>query len=286
MVDSACRATSDQTISRYSRSATRQPRRAEQRHFRPAPRAFALDGARPQICDGEAAVVVVGVERAEFLLRLGLHPRAPLAELVGELRAVARDELQLHLVEQHGDGVEVARDRLGPDAHRLQRDRPASGEGVEDNGRAARVAAKGLVGGLHQRAGGGEVHAVGAVVPVGEVADELQQRVPQVLGVVPVPALAAHRVTKRLEFALRRVAKRGRAQRVGGVGPERGEDDRATRGQRPTRPPQVQRGDVPVAEGLLPAGVVGDDADREVDLDEALAGGCHGSLGMRSGEIW
>src|SRR5207247_9836759 len=54
------------------------------------------------------------------------------------------------------------------------------------------------------------------------------------------------------------------------IGPKGRADDRPTRRQRPPRPPDVQRGDVPVADRLLPPRVRGDAGDGEFDFDEAF----------------
>ncbi len=52
-----------------------------------------------------------------------------------------------------------------------------------------------------------------------------------------------------------------------------------TRGQRSPRPPDVQRGDMAVADRLLPPRVRRDAPDREIDFDEAfgVGGGHHAS---------
>ena len=47
-----------------------------------------------------------------------------------------------------------------------------------------------------------------------------------------------------------------------------GEDDRTCRGQRPPRPPEVQRGGVPVAYGLLPGRGLVDRLERQSDFDQ------------------
>ena len=63
------------------------------------------------------------------------------------------------------------------------------------------------------------------------------------------------------------------------VGPEGGTDHGPAGGQRPSRPPDVEGGDVAVADGLLPAGVGADALDGQIDFDEALGVGGHGGSG-------
>ncbi len=82
-----------------------------------------------------------------------------------------------------------------------------------------------------------------------------------------------------------RIAECLRAPLVGRVGPQRRTDHRAARGQRPSRPPDVQRADVPVAPagGLPPLRVRRDASDGQVNFDEtfgsvghdAFDGSCH-----------
>ncbi|NYG37980.1 hypothetical protein BJY28_002449 [Janibacter alkaliphilus] len=64
--------------------------------------------------------------RHEPVAQVRVHWRLP-AEL--------RRDLDERLVDEHGDGVEVARMRLETEALRLERDRAATGEGVEDRRR-------------------------------------------------------------------------------------------------------------------------------------------------------
>ena len=54
------------------------------------------------------------------------------------------------------------------------------------------------------------------------------------------------------------------------IGPERGADNRSTRGQRPPRPPDVERGDMPMPNRLLPPRVRRDSGDRQIDFDQAF----------------
>lgn len=57
---------------------------------------------------------------------------------------------------------------------------------------------------------------------------------------------------------------------VGGGRPQRSAENGAAGGQRPPRPPDVQRRDVPVADRFLPPGVGADAPDGQVDFDQAL----------------
>jgi hypothetical protein len=54
------------------------------------------------------------------------------------------------------------------------------------------------------------------------------------------------------------------------VGPESGTDHCPAGGQRASGPPDVEGGDVAVADRLLPAGVGADALDGQIDFDEAL----------------
>ena len=65
----------------------------------------------------------------------------------------------------------------------------------------------------------------------------------------------------------RRIAERLRAVRVGRVRPQRRTDHRPARRQRPSRPPDVQRRDVPMPDRLLPPRVGRDPGDGQVNLN-------------------
>jgi len=54
-----------------------------------------------------------------------------------------------------------------------------------------------------------------------------------------------------------------------------GQSSWAGSGQRAARPPDVQRGDVTMADGLLPASVGADLLYGQIDFDEALGVGGH-----------
>lgn len=141
------------------------------------------------------------------------------------------------------------------------------------------------MGGLGERAAGLQVAGVGRVVPVGEVGDEVEEGEADVFEVIEVggvlagmldtrQALRAGEVAVMVGPGLHLVAGEGaegrRAERVGGVGPERGADDGATGGEGAARPPDVKGGDVAVADALLAAGMGRDAADGQVYLDQAF----------------
>lgn len=152
-----------------------QPERADQWDFRAAAGAFALDGARPEVGDGRRAVGVRRVELGQFLLRFVLDPVTPCADLIGEALTVLRDVFEHDLVEQDGDGIEVARKGIRAHAQGFERDGAAAGERVDDERPGTGRAAQRLVPGLGERAAGVEIFADGRVVPIGEVRDEVEQ---------------------------------------------------------------------------------------------------------------
>ena len=152
-----------------------QPERADERDFRAAAGAFALDGARPEVGDGRRAVGVFGVELGQFLLGLLLDPLAPFADFIGEALAVLGDVFEDDLVEQDGHGVEVAGKGVRAHAQGFERDGAAAGKRVHDQRAGAGRAAQRLVRGLGERAAGVQVFLDGGVVPVGEVGDEIEE---------------------------------------------------------------------------------------------------------------
>ncbi len=66
------------------------------------------------------------------------------------------------------------------------------------------------------------------------------------------------------------IAKAGRAKFVSRVWPKRGANHRSASRQRPPRPPNVQRGNMPVANRLLAPRVGGNALDRKTDFNESL----------------
>ena len=142
------------------------------------------------------------------------------------------------------------------------------------------------MGNLRQQTTGGKVGAVGRVVPVGEIRDEVEQGAAQFLKVIEQRRVLACAVEPVLTFrgkqdlpfvrrpflhgAPRGVEKFNRASRVGWIGPEGREDHRPTGGKRAARPPDVQGRDVPVTDAFLAPCMRRDAFDREVDFDEAF----------------
>jgi len=68
-------------------------------------------------------------------------------------------------------------------------------------------------------------------------------------------------------------AEGGGALLVRRVGPQRSANHRPARRQWPPRPPDVQRRDVAVADGLFPPRMGGDALDGQVHFDEAFGVG-------------
>ena len=208
--------------------------------------------------------------------RLLAHPLAVAAHVLGQAvgagpgpRAVvgvredgraageARRDLDESLVDEDGDGVEVRGVRLEPEPLGLQRDRSATGEGVEDGGRVVPRRAPDLLADLAEKM------LVVDIVPVHHPRDEGEE----------APPLGFHsRPGHRLRVALAGGA--GRLQEVPvarrRVVDQLGKEDRARRGQGAARPPQVQGGRVPLADGLLPARLPVDLLQGQCDLDELL----------------
>ena len=80
------------------------------------------------------------------------------------------------------------------------------------------------------------------------------------------------------------IAKLLRAKRIGRVGPERRADHRPARRQRPPRPPDVQRRDMPMPNRLLPPRMGGDSGDGQIDFDQAFGVGHEVRGGKENGE--
>jgi hypothetical protein len=68
----------------------------------------------------------------------------------------------------------------------------------------------------------------------------------------------------------RRCTERRRAVFIRRVRPQRRTNHRPARCQRSPRPPDVQRGNMPVPDGFLAPRVRGDALDRQVNFDEAF----------------
>ena len=175
----------------------------------------------------------------------------------GELRR----DLDHRLVDQHRHRVQVAGVALQPEPLRLQRQRPAAGEGVVEGGQL--VAVEQLLGArMVGVLGAGAPPAlpdlvarllqhrlVGGVLPQHQVLDDAEE--PLALLLLRLLGREEVRVRRRVVHHLR-------------------EDHRPRRRQRPPRPPQVQRARVPVADRLLPRRRLVDRLQRQGDFDELL----------------
>ena len=230
------------------------------------------------------------VEMADAPLRLIADPRPVVAHILGEPRRalpVLRGErgfpgLRIHrrtpgelrrdldhrLVDEHRHRVEVARVGLQAEPLRLERDRPASGERVVERRQPRRVEEfrrarmVGIV-----RAGPPPTDAdlfprpldqllVRRVLPLHQFPQDPEQ--PLALPVLLLPGREQFRPGRRVVHQLR-------------------EQYRPRRGQRPPRPPQVQRAGMPVADGLLPRRRLVDGIEGQGHLDE-FADGLHGLI--------
>jgi len=175
--------------------------------------------------------------------------------------------------QQHRYRVEVGGERIRTDPQRLKGDRTAAGEGVHHERPGARLAAEGNVGGPGQGPGGREVALVGGVVPVRKVGDEVQERPPEHREVGEIVVGRIKRIPEPVHLLRGGDDELLRAERVGRVRPERRAEHRPAGGERPARPPDVERGDVAVADGFLAPGMFGYLFYWKVDFDESFGVG-------------
>ena len=268
-----CAPIHDRLERELARARVCQPPLAHQRHLGATRGVGAAHRARPQVTDDGPFAGGVGVQVADLLARPLQHPLAPLAHvrsqriapglfgqrqaeghllrllLAGQaqlLRSVGagrRHPLRLAVLlgideraqlDQVRDGVQLDGVGLAAQAQRLQPGRAAAHERVEQPRRPVGERAADQLAGLLDGLGVAVLH----LVPVHDDLDQLFQL-----------------------FALGVVLGRGDQRR---------EDRRAHRGQRPPRPPDVQRGDVPVADGLLPRRLLADGSEGEGDFDETF----------------
>ncbi len=172
---------------------------------------------------------------------------------------MTRDVLQHHLEDQAGDRVEVAGERIAAKAQGFEWNRAAAGKGVDHERRLA------TVGRSYKGTTGLEIGRLGGVVPIGEVADELEQA----LAEIRVRwALVTSDMGEQWPCCL---LEGSRAVFVAGIWQEQREQHGTARCQRASRPPKVQSGRVAVADGFLACSMAGDFGDREVNLRKALA---------------
>jgi hypothetical protein len=160
------------------------PQPAHQRYLHPASRPLASDRPRPEIGNRCRSIRVLRIELGQFLFRFLLDPGAPLAHLVGQALAVLGDVFEDDLVEQNRNRVQVAGEGVSPNAQGFQRNRAAAGEGVHDQRPRTGCPAQGLVRGLGEGATGVQVFLDRRVIPIGEVGDEVEQRMAQFDGIV------------------------------------------------------------------------------------------------------
>jgi hypothetical protein len=170
------------------------------------------------------------------------------------------------LVDEHGHGVEVTGVSLQPQPLRLQRDGSATGKGIVQGGQLVGVEQLGglrvvlvQLAHLPPRAtnlGAGTLQHffVCGVLPQHEVFDDFEQPLPLDGGVLFVLSV--------FEPA---------ALLVAGIIDQLRKNHRPRRRQRSPRPPKVQRGGMPVADGFFPRTSHIDRVQRQGDFDE-LAG--------------
>lgn len=236
----------------------------------PQPGPFAGDRPGPEVGYGRCPVRVFGVELGKLALGLRLYPIAPAPDLVCQPSAMPRDILEDDLVEKDCDRVQVRIEGVSAHPERLQRNRSPSGKRIDDQGPGARKPAEGLVGRLGEGAGGLEISRIGRAVPVGELGDEVEERLSDLEGVIVVEVDLSKGVPEPLHRFRRIFEEPGRARWVAGVWPEGSADDGAAGSQWPTRPPGVERRDVNVPDRLLAPGVGADPLYREGYFDQAL----------------
>ena len=155
------------------------------------------------------------------------------------------------LGDEHRHRVEIGGVALQPEPLRLQGDRAAAAKGVDDRRRVV-VGAQ-----ADEPARGAEDLLVIAVLPLHQLADEAEELL--------APVARARQLVERVGRPPAPRARRGVDQR--------GEEDRPARGQRPPRPPQVQRGRVPVPDRLLARRLGVDRVQRQRDLNQLPAHG-------------
>ena len=245
-----------------------------------------MNRPRPEVGDGSRAISITGIETRQILFGLAFNPLAPFADFIGEAPAVFGDVFQDDLVKQHRQGVEVAGKGVCSHTQCFKWNRAAAGERVHDERTSARGTAKRLVRSLGERAAGFEVFADGGIVPIGKVGDEIQQPTAQLgrfikeLWILPglLESFAAFRAEKPLPVVMcplqhqfpHPFSKRCRTIGISRVKPECRANYRPTRRQRTPRPPYMQRGNVPVPDGLFPPRVRRDALDRQINFDEAF----------------
>jgi hypothetical protein len=180
-------------------------------------------------------------------------------QLVGKCGAVAREVLKHGPEDQAGDWIEIAGEGIAAEPQRLQRDRATTRERIDDERRLFRMCR------LYQTASSIEKCSAGGVVPIGEVANEPEQCLAQLLIAMSKPS--RHRLQELARFDLEIF----RAMGIARVGQEQRQEHCPAGRERSACPPQVQCRGVAVAYRFLSGGVLRDNGNRKVDLGEALA---------------
>ena len=156
-----------------------------------------------------------------------------MAQLVCQLRTVARNVFQHHLEDQAGHWIQVAGERLAAHAQRFQRNRAAARKWIHYQGRFSAMRC------FHQSATRLQIGRGGGQVPVGEVRDELEQNAPQSFvrldGVRPSPWPSVHAE----QNASRLVLERRRTVRVAWIRQQERHQHRPRGRQRPSCPPRM-----------------------------------------------
>ncbi len=270
----------------------REPHRRNKRDFNRSivcARGIREDCPPPNIGNRHGPVRITRIELCEFLLCFEPNPFPPLPHFNSEAFAMLWNIFEDDFVQQDGNRIEVASKGVGTYAKSFKWYRASPGKWVDYERLCSRASPHRLVGGLGQRAAGGEILGHGGIIPVGKVGDEIEERAAKLHGVVEqrrvgprrAEAFAAFDAHARQPFVRRppehlpahRRHELRRALCIRRVRPERRTNDRPASRQRPPRPPDVQGGNMPMANGFLPPRMRRDAPDRQVDFDEALGGG-------------
>src|SRR5260370_30947732 len=138
-----------------------------------------------------------------------------------------------------------------------------------------------FVGGGNQLAGRFDELRVVGVLPLDQMLDELKAAIARCVLEPPFSPFPIRCVRSVINGGIRpkslllqqfhdEVSEILRALRVVGIGDERSEHHRPARRQRPPRPPDVQRGDVPMPNRLLPSRLLGDFLQRQSDFYQSF----------------
>ena len=103
-----------------------------------------------------------------------LYLRAHAPKLLRQLRTLPGNVFEHHFQDQTGDRIEVAREGVTSEPERLQRNRSAAGEWIDDERRFFSVRR------FHQSPAHFEIARISGKVPIREIADELENRFTQI----------------------------------------------------------------------------------------------------------